>query len=230
MTLMDKEIEWDFSATSHGKGDIDGLGGTCKRRVREKTKARVIDPQTSLEFAQCASQICSKINVLHCPKEAIENAKSSLDKLWNINNVTISSIPDTRKTHYFKKVSPYIIGVQTVTSDDSDYKEFSFLTGKYIPSDAQPQPIEYHPVEPQPFTYRQGEWIRVLYDKEPHTGLVFYVNHDKKLARVKCLIRHDGDWWKLGSERNAVWYKEHDVLGRPEQDPQMDRRGGLYKL
>ena len=51
MSLMKEEIKWDFNATSHGKGDIDGLGGTCKRRIREKTRARIIDPQTSLDFA-----------------------------------------------------------------------------------------------------------------------------------------------------------------------------------
>ena len=32
-TLMDENVEWDFSATSHGKGDIDGLGGTYKQIV-----------------------------------------------------------------------------------------------------------------------------------------------------------------------------------------------------
>ena len=36
MSWMKQENEWDFSATSHGKGDIDGLGGTCKPRIREK--------------------------------------------------------------------------------------------------------------------------------------------------------------------------------------------------
>ena len=36
MSLMKQENEWYFSATSHGKGDIDGLGGTCKPRRREK--------------------------------------------------------------------------------------------------------------------------------------------------------------------------------------------------
>ena len=38
MTLMDGgvEVEWDFSSTSHGKGDIDGLGGTCNQRVHKK--------------------------------------------------------------------------------------------------------------------------------------------------------------------------------------------------
>ena len=103
-------------------------------------------------------------------------------------------ITNEENTLFKKKFSlQYIIGVQTIISDDSDYKEFSFLTGKYIPSDAQPQPIEYHTVEPQRFTYRQGEWIRVLHDKEPHTGLVFYVNPDKKLFTVKCLILYDSD-------------------------------------
>ena len=33
LTLMDENVEWDFSATSHGKGDIDGLGGTYKQIV-----------------------------------------------------------------------------------------------------------------------------------------------------------------------------------------------------
>ena len=37
MTLMKEQIEYDFSALSHRKGDIDGLGGTYKQRVREKT-------------------------------------------------------------------------------------------------------------------------------------------------------------------------------------------------
>ena len=39
MMLMDGDVEWNFSATSHGKGEVDGLGGTCKHRVREKTNA-----------------------------------------------------------------------------------------------------------------------------------------------------------------------------------------------
>ena len=52
MTLMDGDVEWDFSATYLGKSDIDGLGGTCKRRVREKTLAHTVDPQNSVEFAE----------------------------------------------------------------------------------------------------------------------------------------------------------------------------------
>ena len=86
MSWMKQENEWDFSATSHGKG----LGGTCKPRIREK-KAHIIDPQTSLKFANCASEICPNINITHCTTEIIENAKLTLDNSWMINGKTIQS-------------------------------------------------------------------------------------------------------------------------------------------
>ena len=33
MTLIDGNVEWDFSTNCHGKGDIDCLCGTEKHRV-----------------------------------------------------------------------------------------------------------------------------------------------------------------------------------------------------
>ena len=80
MSLMNEEIEWDFSATSHGKGDIDGLGGICKQCIKAKTRAHIVDPETSLELANFTSEICPNINIIHCPTEIIENAKPTHDK------------------------------------------------------------------------------------------------------------------------------------------------------
>ena len=104
MGWMKQENEWDFSATSHGKGDIDGFGGTCKPRIREK-KAHIIDLQTSLEFANCASEICPNINIIHCTTEIIENAKPTLDNTWMVNGKTITKLPGTRKVFHFLKRS-----------------------------------------------------------------------------------------------------------------------------
>ena len=39
MTLMKKEIEWDFSATSHGKGDSDGFRRYMKTIHKRKNKS-----------------------------------------------------------------------------------------------------------------------------------------------------------------------------------------------
>ena len=94
MMLMDGNIEWDFSVPCHGKGDIDGLGGTCKQRVREKTLARTINPQNSIDFAGCAAAVCPGITILHCSKTDVEEIKATLENSWHTDNWTIYSIPE----------------------------------------------------------------------------------------------------------------------------------------
>ena len=98
MNLMRGEIEWDFSAISHGKGHIDALGGTCKQCIREKTRSN-----TPLEFANCVSEICPNITIIHCPIEIIENAKPTCDNSWMIIDKTIPQLPGTRKLFHFSK-------------------------------------------------------------------------------------------------------------------------------
>ena len=39
MSLMKEEIEWYFTAASHGKGDIHWLEGIYKQCIREKNKS-----------------------------------------------------------------------------------------------------------------------------------------------------------------------------------------------
>ena len=77
--------------------------------------------------------------------------------------------------------------------------------------------------------YYQGKWMKVLYENELHIGLILDVdvNTSNKLILVKCLVPSQGKHWKLESERNSVWYSESDKLGRLDNDPKMDRLGGL---
>ena len=126
---------WDFCAISHGKGDIDGLSGTCKQRVREKTFARTIHPQNSIEFAECVAAVCPGIIIVYCSKTDVEEIKATLDNSWHIDNGTIYSIPGTWMAYYFRKVNPYTTGFQIITSDASDYAEFLFRTGNSVPKD-----------------------------------------------------------------------------------------------
>ena len=56
-----------------------------------------------------------------------------------INGKTIPQLPGTRKVfHFFKRVTDYVVVVQTITSDSSDYKEFSFLTRKFVSGEVLP--------------------------------------------------------------------------------------------
>ena len=86
--LIDENVDWDFSATCHGKGDIDGLGSTCKRRVHVKTLAHTNDLQNSIYFAKWAVGVCPGITIFHCSKTDAKEIKSSAWQ-WDTGTLTI---------------------------------------------------------------------------------------------------------------------------------------------
>lgn len=58
-----KNIEWNFFATSHGKGPVDGIGGSLKRQVRQAVMAGTKEVRTAAEFADAVDKE-SKIKVI----------------------------------------------------------------------------------------------------------------------------------------------------------------------
>ena len=53
--LPNYNVTWNYSATSHGKGTVDGLGGTVKRMTTRKIyspKAIIKDAKSFVETAQ----------------------------------------------------------------------------------------------------------------------------------------------------------------------------------
>ncbi len=37
---LGKEVSWSYFATSHGKGVVDGIGGSSKRIIRKEVRAK----------------------------------------------------------------------------------------------------------------------------------------------------------------------------------------------
>jgi hypothetical protein len=50
-----KNVQWNFFSTSHGKGAVDGIGGTAKRTVWRRVKARLIPN------VECADQFVAAL-------------------------------------------------------------------------------------------------------------------------------------------------------------------------
>lgn len=94
MTLSGIPTKWNFSATSHGKGCIDGIGGTVKRRIRDAVKARKIDPTTSLSFATEATKICPNINILHAASNDVEKKKKNAGR-QQLEKFTVFQAPES---------------------------------------------------------------------------------------------------------------------------------------
>lgn len=78
------KIEWNFFATSHGKGPVDGIGGALKRQVREKVMAGEAEVRNADEFVRAVDKN-SKVNVILMNEgEAnIRVASLNLLEIWN---------------------------------------------------------------------------------------------------------------------------------------------------
>lgn len=75
-TLQKKglRIKWPFFATSHGKGVIDGLGGTVKRMVWGAMSIRkVSNVHNAVTFAKITAQFCKSVNIQLCLKKDIDD-------------------------------------------------------------------------------------------------------------------------------------------------------------
>ena len=71
-----KKINWKFSATSHGKGVVDGIDGNGKSNVRPKVMNMKKDRsivQDSESFAELAQKLVPSTKVKHFSDEEIAN-------------------------------------------------------------------------------------------------------------------------------------------------------------
>ena len=58
-------VEWEYFATSHGKGVVDGIGGTAKSSVRRKVMSKRVDA----EIVLCSTYFANVAN--ECLKESL---------------------------------------------------------------------------------------------------------------------------------------------------------------
>ena len=73
------QIKWHFFATSHGKGVVDGLGGTVKRVVWNAVLTRKVSTVLNArEFAKTAKDFCTSVKITLCSREDILKSSESL--------------------------------------------------------------------------------------------------------------------------------------------------------
>ena len=98
ITLSAKSLSWNFFTTGHGKGAVDGIGGTLKRDVHTAAFANNIVIKSIDDFSDVASETSTKINVLACSKKQVQASATQIDH----GTVGISAIPATQKMHSLK--------------------------------------------------------------------------------------------------------------------------------
>ena len=89
---LEKRLIWHYNERHHGKGPMDGVGGTIKSKVFRKVLAGQVVINTAEEFAKVADEIC-EIESLYLP---IHDIMDELDEVKDAKG-----IPNTFQIHKF---------------------------------------------------------------------------------------------------------------------------------
>lgn len=235
LTFNSIPTTWNFSATSHGKGCIDGIGGSLKRCVIEYVLAQNVDLNSAEEFAQTAKDVCPNITVLYIPHDKLKADIKALDVQWHPGGVEILSIPGTRDAHFFKACEPYKIKyATTATQDEVKYSYFSFKDGvmrknTFERADLTSSISNKSVRVLQDSVLTIGSWVEVKFYAVNYVGQIKEAKDDQ--FKIRCLLlTKGGKAYKFEPEKRAVWYKKNDILGLMTRDPTPINSRGLYKL
>lgn len=97
-TIHKLNISWSFFATSHGKGAVDGIGGTVKRSAWNGIKSRRVQIDSASDFAQYVTKTVKGVNILYVDKEKVDDTRKLLAAEW----AKAKKIPNLQNQHHFE--------------------------------------------------------------------------------------------------------------------------------
>ena len=64
-------LEWSYNKAHHGKGPMDGMGGTIKNVVFRQVKSKKVDSNSPIEFCDAANKFILSIKCLYQPETSL---------------------------------------------------------------------------------------------------------------------------------------------------------------
>ena len=113
--------EWHFSATAHGKGACDGVGGTVKRLAARASLQKPYNDQimTPHQLFEWASEIIPSIHFEYCSLRDYEIEERNLQERFARSR----TIPGTRKYHSFVPISKNKIRMKVFSASSTSTEE-----------------------------------------------------------------------------------------------------------
>lgn len=102
------KIYWNFFATSHGKGCVDGFGATVKNRVKRIVKSGKFTVNCSNDFTEAFNSESSVIDLKDFPELKMEK----ISEILNLNQIFAQAKPvrDIFNYHQIQVVGDNIVG------------------------------------------------------------------------------------------------------------------------
>lgn len=193
----DLKIKWHFFATSHGKGVVDGLGGTVKRSVWRHVRSGQVHITTPEQYAQAAKERNPAIHIKFISKTSIEQMCAFLDAKWE----GVRAVPQTHKMHCYFAISH----TQLRVAETSDSSEFKVATIRKSDSESDSE-VE----ERESLTLTIGQWVVVTYDESNYPGEVTNVE-DSENFEISVMHR-SGQFWKWPKTEDKIVYCRDSII------------------
>ena len=185
-------IEWNYFEANHGKGVVDGIGGTVKHAVYSHVLTNRVAIKSPKQFAKYANEILPKITDQCGENESMELGYQSecQEKAKKVNR--------TLKVHCVKRFM-----------QNSSCQLKFFMTSKSLDPLAE---VQYQvAVFPQHVSYKIETYVLVQYEGELWPGQVTKVEQD--IVRVKCFQKAaaQASIWRGPHKPDEGFYQIGDV-------------------
>ena len=205
------DFEWHYFAKSHGKGVVDGVGGTIKSAVRTRvmSKDEKTIVQNSTDFHNVASSILKSTKCFHISKNEIDE----LNKMLNPWDNTVQ-VPGIRGIHVVK----YHYGSKTImcwkTSYDVHKKPFYEMSFAPTLNGDDDDDDEHHEVSCSQGGIKTplsvGQWCLVNYEGAIFPGEVTQSVGNE--TEVSVMTKSGTKYWKWPEKEDKVFYSESNIM------------------
>ena len=187
---------WNYFETSHGKGPVDGVGGTVKSVVYRKVMSKQVVIQSPKHFAEYANDVLKGIDVLFVGAEEMSVDESEEDSVV---------IPGTLKVRYVERIiqkGSVLLKFSTespISPPDSHIEPFRTMiypttshkcTPNMDPGDQSEQTKDEIGTQPS-----VGQWYAVYFDDFSYwfIGMVIELSENSSMAKLDFLQQNGLD-------------------------------------
>ena len=227
------KISWHFFANSHGKGVVDGLGGTVKRTVWRYVRAGAATATTPKAFYEVAVARNPGVRIDYITKEEImiNSQKAKLVESWN----ETLAVPNTQKLHSVRTMGRKHLQVaDTSNSNDWTLVQIREIADSEAETNSESETeIDVNTDGPPSLgdaansvTHLDlsiGDWVLVKYDGNRFPGEVTTIGQNND---VKVNVMHkSGPNWKWPKDADHIFYYRTDVVKKIDPPTVAEHRG-----
>lgn len=196
------KISWQYFATSHGKGVVDGIGGLAKSMVRKEVMARRTVVQNSMDFFSTVIKVVPSTTPIHVSAEEIE-ATITEENPWD----DVKDAPGIKRTHCVVHKND---GIHLYRSSLME-EELGVVKGYVNLRSCRKESLAV------------GDWVIVQYDGKNYPGEVVIVGVDD--VKVNVMHRIFAGFWKWPATPDEIFYPNEKIQGKINPPEPVGRRG-----